>query len=474
LGSTAIGEELMAQLVRIDAMLRVNAPATCELEFSDPNGEAASAFTRGTALSVHVGLAQRRIFGGSIAAVELEARGDRVRTIRVLAFDALESLRHGAPVRTHSNVTFAELARELTQPYGIDSTVDVAGPLFPRLVQHRRSDFDLLVSAAERAGVHVWLDGTTLRSCNAAPGSTGITLTIGEDLREANILISDSPAVSSVDVCGWDPHVAGERHGHASGASKSAASLAITNVVLRSDREGDAFARSQMERRVASTAVLQAVSEGNPELEPGTCVRIAGVSSAFAGPFRLTCVTHKLSPELGYVVELSSALPPPHPPRDRSIATLGIVADVRDPEHLGRVKVRYPAVDDAESDWLQVLAAGAGGKKGLVALPAEKDRVLVIGVDDDPAHGVIIGALYGQEGMPGDPGRPLSGYALFSPGGHIIELDDDGALTLRTAGGTSLELGKEKSTLHSTTDLRIEAPGQTITIGASQVEIERA
>ena len=74
--------------------------------------------------------------------------------------------------------------------------------------------------------------------------------------------------------------------------------------------------------------------------------------------------------------------------------------------------------------------------------------------------------------MPGDRARPFAGYAFFSPGGHVIELDDDGAMTLRTPGGTKLELGKTQSTLHSETDLRIEAPGKTISIAAKQVEFK--
>ncbi len=471
-GGSAVDETLMSQLVRLEVTQRVNAPASCELEFSDAGGRAMQTFARGHALNVRVGAQQKQIFSGAVAAVEFEARGALVRTIRVLATDALDSLRHGSPVRVHTNVTFSELARELTASAGISADLDVTGPVFARLVQHRRSDFDLLVDAAERAGVYVWLEGTTLHSCSAAPAAATLALALGTDLREARILLSDATAVATVDVCGWDPHIARERRGHAAQQADSSAAVTITNVVLRSDREADAYARSQIERRSAAAAALQAVAEGDPALAPGLCVRIKDLPGAYAGPFRLTSVCHKLSPELGYVVELSSALPPGHAPRDRAIATLGVVADVRDPENLGRVKVRYPAVDDAESDWLQVLAAGAGGKKGLVALPAEGDRVLVIGLDDDPAHGIIIGALYGQDGMPGDRARPFAGYAFFSPGGHVIELDDDGAMTLRTPGGTKLELGQKQSTLHSETDLRIEAPGKTISIGAKQVEFE--
>lgn len=469
---SSVSDDVSARLVQVEVSLCVNAPATCDLEFADPSGAVAQTLRRGSSLSVCVGSSQRQVFEGSIVTVDVEARGDAVCTTRVSASDALHALRRGAAVRTFSNVTFAELARELTQPFGIAVAVTAGGPVFPRLVQHRRTDLDMLLTAAERAGTYVWLDGTTLRSCDPAPAAATKVLRLGDNVREARVSLSEDVAVRSVDVCGWDPHVASERHGRAMHEANVEGTVAITNVVVRSDREADAVARSQVQRRAASAAELYAIAEGDPELVPGTCVDVAGVPAGCEGPFRLTRTTHKLSPELGYVVELSSGIPVGHPPREGAIATLGIVSDARDPERLGRVKVRYPAVDGAESDWLQVLAAGAGGKKGLVAVPQQNDRVLVIGIGDDPAHGVVVGALYGEQGLPGD--RVFSGYGLFSPGGHVIELDDAGSLTLRTPGGTSLELGKERTTLHSTTDLRIEAPGRTISLAANAVEFERA
>lgn len=473
IGGASIDDALMGQLIELEVLQRVNSPASCELRFSDPSGRALDAFSKGASLSVNVGEQQRCIFDGSVAAVEFESRGHDVRTVRVLGYDALEALRRGSPVRVHSDVTFADLAREFTQSLGVTVDFEEPGPLYPRLVQHRRADFDILLEVAERVGVFIWLDQHSLRSCRPTPDAECATKEVGTDLREVKIVVSDAASASSVDVRGWDPHLVHERHGKARSSSTSTG-VTITNVVLRSDREAENFARSQVERRSASGAVLQAILEGDPSIGPGVCFKIKDLPDGYGGPFRITSARHAFSPALGYVVEVSSSLPPPHAPREGATALLGLVSDVRDPEHLGRVKVRYPGVADAESDWLQVLAAGAGGKKGLVALPAENDRVLVLSVNDDPAHGIVIGALYGQDGLPGERTKPFSGYAFFSPGGHVVELDDNGSLTLRTPGGSFLELGRERSTLHSATDVLIEAPGKTIAIGAAQVEIKKS
>jgi phage baseplate assembly protein V len=468
-----LDDPMMSGLVQLDVLQQINAPGSCEFEFRDPESRIAATLSVGTKLSVRVGAGRRAIFEGSVAAVELRAGSGQMRTTHVLAYDLLEKLQRGAPVRVHSEVTFADLAEELAQPAGISSSVANAGPLYSRIIQHRRSDLDLLLEVAERVGLCVCLEGTRLISFPIEATAATLSLELGVELREASISRSDVDAAGSIEVRGWDPHevraVSGSAPGNGLGTD-----VKITNVIAHDDGEADTFARSQAQRRETSGTVLNGVAEGDPALSPGTCVAIRGLPTAFSGPFRITRARHSVSPRMGYVVDISSALPRGHAPGQGATATLGVVADARDPRALGRVKVRYPALADAQSDWLQVLAAGAGGKKGFVALPAVDDNVLVLGFDGDPSHGVVLGALYGASGLPGDPQKPIHGYAIYSPGGHVIELDDEGALLLRTSDGTFLELGKKQSTLHVLTDLRIEAPGKTISIAAANVEIERA
>lgn len=466
-------DALLDELVSAAIDQRLNAPASCELIFNDLHGNAVAAATLGASVSIRAGVGRRSIFEGKIAEIEFVARGELVRSLQVIAYDALEPLRRGTPVRVHSDVTFADLARELTRPLGISVESAQAGTLQPHAVQHRRSDFDVLLEAAERSGLYFRLADGVLRTFPIAPSGEAKSLEIEREVRELGVRLSEVNSAASVEVTGWDPHRVRPFRGSATRQASSTADVKLTNVIVRSDGQADSVARSQIERRAAQGAVAQVVAEGDPELAPGICIRLSNVPDAFAGPFRITRACHRFTPALGYVVELSSELPQPHPPAQNASATLGVVADVRDPEKLGRIKVRYPALGDAESDWLQLLAAGAGGKKGLVALPAVNDLVLVLIVNDDPANAVILGALYGSGGLPGERAKTFNGYAFYSPGGHMVKLDDDGALTLQTSGGTSIALGRDLSTLHSETDLVIEAPGKSITIAANAVEVKQ-
>lgn len=470
----SLGDQLLAQVIQLDVLQRVNEPASCEVEIVDADGDAASRIATGAKLAVFLGIERHCVFDGEVAAVELNLRGQRDRLLRVLAYDALDRLRRGAPLRVHSDVTLSDLARELTEPLGLRVEIERPRAIEPRVVQHRRSDLDLLVALAEREGVYLVLERDCLRAYPIEPAGSAKTLEVGIGARELTVRLSEVDTAAAVSVRGWDPHLVREVRGHATRPARSSADVTLTNVIARSDAQADTLAASQAARRASSGAVLSAVVEGDPSFGAGTSVRLDGVPGAFTGPFRVTSARHRLSPSLGYVVELSSALPRPHPPVQAATATLGVVADVRDPRRFGRVKVRYPALGDAESDWLQVLAAGAGGKKGLLALPAVDDHVLVIGFDDDPAHGVVLGALYGDTGLPDQRSDAFHGYALYSPGGHAIELDDEGALRIRATDGTLVELGRDAARLHSETDLRIDAPGKTITIAAAHVEIEQA
>lgn len=82
--------------------------------------------------------------------------------------------------------------------------------------------------------------------------------------------------------------------------------------------------------------------------------------------------------------------------------TIGLVTDNCDPDHLYRVKVKFPllAGDDA-SHWCRMATIGAGpGGMGLHWLPEINDEVIVAFLHGDPQNGVVIGALWNGKDKP--------------------------------------------------------------------------
>jgi len=107
--------------------------------------------------------------------------------------------------------------------------------------------------------------------------------------------------------------------------------------------------------------------------------------------------------------------------------TTGLVTNNKDPEDLGRVKVRFPWLSDKEETrWARVLTPMAGRGRGLYILPEVDDEVLVAFEHGDMNFPYVLGALWNGKDKP--PGSNKDGKNNFrtlkSRSGHVITLDD--------------------------------------------------
>lgn len=106
---------------------------------------------------------------------------------------------------------------------------------------------------------------------------------------------------------------------------------------------------------------------------------------------------------------------------------IGLVIDLKDEENIGRVKVKYPHLEDQPSDWARIAAPMAGSKRGTFFRPEVGDEVLVAFEHGEPRCPYIIGALWSKA----DPPPPNIGDAaandvrvIVSRSDHMIVLDD--------------------------------------------------
>jgi uncharacterized protein involved in type VI secretion and phage assembly len=222
--------------------------------------------------------------------------------------------------------------------------------------------------------------------------------------------------------------------------------------------------------------ILTGVADGHSRLRPGVGVNVRGIAPQLAGRYVLTRVDHLIDGRRGFVSEICSAPPVPAALVRGSVATIGAVTGVDDPEQLGRVRVAFPTFENSESEWMEVLTAGAGAGKGLVALPDIGDHVLVLFANGDPAQGIVLGGLYGAQGPPdaGVEERAVRRYTFLTPGGQRVRLDDaQQSIRLENSDGSSLELSPQRVVLHANVDMQIEAPGRALTIRAATIDFER-
>jgi uncharacterized protein involved in type VI secretion and phage assembly len=136
----------------------------------------------------------------------------------------------------------------------------------------------------------------------------------------------------------------------------------------------------------------------------------------------------------------------------------GLVDDNEDPEQEGRVRVRFPWLDDATvSEWCRVVQPYAGDGFGAVFIPEVGSEVLVAFVHGDMNEPVVIGGLYnGKDKPPAHrQGTEQDVKMIRTKAGHAVRLDDSAqarAIELRTAGGHAVVLDDQgkKITITST------------------------
>jgi uncharacterized protein involved in type VI secretion and phage assembly len=151
--------------------------------------------------------------------------------------------------------------------------------------------------------------------------------------------------------------------------------------------------------------------------------------------------------------------------------TVGIVTNNQDPDKLGRVKVKFPWLSDAEeSYWARVLTPMAGNDRGIYFLPEVNDEVLVAFEQGDINYPYILGALWNGKDKP--PGKNDDGKnnqrMIKSRSGHQIILDDtDGEeqiIIQDKTGKNKIVINSKENTMDIQVDkdLTIAAKGKII------------
>ena len=171
-------------------------------------------------------------------------------------------------------------------------------------------------------------------------------------------------------------------------------------------------------------------------------------------------------------------------------AHLAEVVDLNDPDNLNRVQLRLYNFDGVDGHdgaiWARVAVPFAGDNRGTFFIPDVGDEVMVIFVNGDPRHPIVVGGLWnGSDTAPESisGGRNIKkvirskngvkvtledqdGQEKFiaeTPGGQKVTLKDGpGAVTIEDSNGNSIKL--------ETAGITITASAK-VTINASQVAV---
>ena len=142
-------------------------------------------------------------------------------------------------------------------------------------------------------------------------------------------------------------------------------------------------------------------------------MKIDGIGTKFGGTYVVSSCTHLFQGTHGYKTHFSTSgrsarslvdLMTPKGKRGwGNSVVIGLVTKNDDPEKLGRVRVKYPALgDDTEGWWARIASPNAGTSRGLLMMPQVGDEV-VIGFEHDDVHKpYVLGSLWNGTAQPGD------------------------------------------------------------------------
>jgi len=158
---------------------------------------------------------------------------------------------------------------------------------------------------------------------------------------------------------------------------------------------------------------------------------------------------------------------------------VGLVTNNRDPDGLGRLKVKFPWLNDEdESYWARVASPMAGSGRGFYALPEVDDEVLVVFEHGVVEYPYVIGALWNGKDKPPESNSDGKNNkrAYKSRSGHIIRFDD-------SSGGEKVEIidknnnqividaSKNQITISSQSDIKITSSTGKLVLSGLGVEI---
>ncbi|MEV5987453.1 VgrG-related protein [Streptomyces sp. NPDC052051] len=434
------------------------------------------------------GPSPRPLFTGSVTALEVEI--DDMGTFTVVrGLDESYRLFRGRRVAGYQNMTLADICVQVARRAGLKpGTMEVAGPVLEHVAQPNISDWEFLRALVEEAGAQLHVTDGQLHvvkptGASAAPDTSAradrdpLVLEMGANLLRCRAGVSAAEQVSAVEVRGWDVRAKQPLIGRADAGEAATLELGVTAAEVArpfgdadfvvsdapydNQARVDQAAKSLAARIAGSFAELEAVIRGNPEVRAGGAVTLAGVGAPFEGRYTVTSSRHVFDPLRGYETWVTVS-----GQQERSLYGLtgggsgsnggtagrcsglanGTVTDTKDPEGLGRVKVRFPWLsDEYASDWARTAQSGGTGG-GEAFIPEVGDEVLVGFEQGRLDRPYVLAGLHNGQDKPGQGGGPAQagGAGGAGDGQETAAVDPtSGAVNKRafgSKGGNKLEL----------------------------------
>ena len=427
--------------------------------FADLDG---SAFKVGAELEVKLGSTEdsttQTLFKGEIVTVEPTFQAGHVAMV-VRAYDRSHRMMRSRKQRTFLNQTISDIVTSVAGDSGISVSAASSGGALDFVLQHNETDWDFIWRLAKRIGFEFICEDTKAEFKKPDPNAESVTLTYPDDIYEFRPRLTAVQQVEKVVVRGFDLKTkqsvtrtqTSPEQVTSAGIARSemvsafpGASLEIAGQSFNTTEEADSMAQAALDQLANAYLAAEGACFGDPRIKAGMKLEIRGIGSKYSGTYRVAKAIHAIAGGGGYTTTFSNSAGE-HTllgqagggnagPASIDSIVVAVVTNNNDPDKLGRVKVKFPALTEQESFWAPVLLPSAGKERGLSMLPVPDEQVLVAFENGDPSYPYVLGSVFNGKDTPGEELAVSDGsYAMKSDHKALIAAQED--ITLRTEKG---------------------------------------
>jgi uncharacterized protein involved in type VI secretion and phage assembly len=419
------------------------------------------------------------VFSGVVTAFAVEQRASAGPEVHVTVDDRSHLLALSTDTAAYLRTTYDSVLGQVVRAAGLQLSAAGGDNVSYDYLLQSGTGLDYLNEVAARTGRVWWVEDKTVHLTKPNPDTASVRLTLGEELRSVSVRATGRRP-SSIDISSWDSATLAPVTVTASSPSPRAGApgfegkpLAPSKTTVRDTRtlttaESQAVGQAIFDDAVAESIVARGECDFHSAIVPGGVVELAKAGAANAN-YLLTAVEHLWEPVGGFRTRFVAGPLRPNglldllgnrPRAGFSIGgvLVGVVTNVQDPEHQGRVKLKYATQGDTvESPWARLVTVGAGADRGFEFAPEVGDEVLVAFEEGDTRRPVVLGGLYSQKNaFPGAAkegnleGDKIGYRRITSRLGHLVEFADGTGpttqhiLTQLAGGKHKIRLGADK------------------------------
>lgn len=396
-----------------------------------------------------------KLIEGEITALEPEFNDGMNARLKVRGYDKSHQMFRELKSTAHLNKKDSDLAREFAGSAGLSAEVSDTPIVYEHIYQDNQSDLAFLTQRAWRIGYECYVEDEKLIFRPPKEASDTLEITWGFELQTFYPRVTLAEQVDEVVVRGWDVAEQTPIIGRASGGSGTlypkipepngsqqaskfgSGKLIVLDQSVENQSEADVLAQARLDE--VSGAFVQAEGSAfrRPDIKAGRLIDIKALGKRLSGTYQITRARHTYS-QTGLRTNFSvtgaraGTLAAGTSASRREVnhwpgLVTAKVTNVNDEKKWGCVKVKYPwMTEDAESNWVRIVSAGAGPEAGAYMIPDVDDEVIIGFEHGDINRPLILGGVWnGQHDLPpeaGTDGEQPKTRIWQSRAGHKISL----------------------------------------------------